>query len=213
MYKIEQTELSERVYQELRQMILRRQLGPGQKLGQERLAARLGISRTPLLSALSKLEKEMLVEIVPRHGAYVKKLTGRELNDLYDIRLRLEPLAAARAAEWADEAQITELCGYLERFERQVFNSTGEQIAVADYELHLCLLRMSRNRVLSRMISSFIIIIACNFQAAPRSPEIRLNEHRAIAEAIESHDPRLAESLMYEHILGEGRNSGVLNSS
>jgi len=74
-YRVVREELSEIVYKRIKNMILKSQLPTGTKLNQEKLAGRLGVSRTPLLTAFSKLEKEMLIELIPRRGAFVKKLT------------------------------------------------------------------------------------------------------------------------------------------
>ncbi|TVR06400.1 MAG: GntR family transcriptional regulator, partial [Spirochaetaceae bacterium] len=94
MYKVEYEDLAQRVYKLLKQMILQGELCSGQRLPQDELAERLGVSRTPLLSAFSKLEREMLVETVPRRGSFVRAYSSEELLNIYDIRLRLEPLGA-----------------------------------------------------------------------------------------------------------------------
>ena len=99
-------DLAEQVYRTLRDMILVGTLAPGQKLRQEALSETLGVSRTPLLAAFSKLEKEMLVELVPRRGAFVKRLSAAELLQLYDVRLRLEPLGASVPADRIDSSGI-----------------------------------------------------------------------------------------------------------
>ncbi len=72
MYKVKHLDLSEKVYHTLKNMILNDELKSGEKLNQQKLAQELGVSRTPILSAFSKLEKEVLVEIIPRKGTFVK---------------------------------------------------------------------------------------------------------------------------------------------
>lgn len=213
MYKIEQVELSERVYRAIKQMILNKQLVSGQKLNQERLAAHLGVSRTPLLSAFSKLEQEMLVEILPRRGAFIRKLTRREFRDLHDIRMRLEPLGAAKAAECADKAEIAELRRRLARFEMQVQEPSHEKIRAADHSLHIYIMEMSANRMLHRMISSLSLIMLSDLEGLLQDPELSLQEHQGIVEAIAERDPQRAESLMYEHILAAGQNLDMAKSS
>jgi len=71
---MEHVELVDRLYLTVKQMILDQQLVPGQKLVQEKLATELGVSRSPLLKALQRLESELLVESFPRRGMYVKQL-------------------------------------------------------------------------------------------------------------------------------------------
>ncbi|HKJ84610.1 MAG TPA: GntR family transcriptional regulator, partial [Spirochaetia bacterium] len=72
-FRVDYEDLSGQVYRMLKHMILVGELKTGEKLRQDDLAERLGVSRTPLLSAFSKLEKEMLVELIPRRGAFVKQ--------------------------------------------------------------------------------------------------------------------------------------------
>ena len=109
MYKVDYEDLSQQVYKTLKEMILTGRLSSGEKLRQDSLAEELGVSRTPLLSAFSKLEREMLVEIVPRRGAFVKKYSYEELIHVYDIRVRLEPLGAAEAAVHGSRSAIADL--------------------------------------------------------------------------------------------------------
>ena len=128
MYQVKQKELPETVYETIKEMILKNQLRSGEKLSQEKLAARLGVSRTPLLAAFSKLEKEMLVELVPRRGAFVKKLSKKEFEDLYDLRMRLEPLGAFEAANRRSDAQLAELRRRHEEFERQIAGTLSDDL-------------------------------------------------------------------------------------
>ncbi|MEO0733057.1 MAG: GntR family transcriptional regulator, partial [Bacteroidota bacterium] len=68
---MEHVELGERVYLAVKKMILDQELKPGQKLVQEKLAERLGVSRSPLLKALQRFEAELLVTSIPRRGMLV----------------------------------------------------------------------------------------------------------------------------------------------
>jgi DNA-binding GntR family transcriptional regulator len=73
MYRIETEALGKKVHRALRAMIISGELKPGQKLIQDDLANHLGVSRTPLLAAFSKLEQENLVTTIPRRGAYIRE--------------------------------------------------------------------------------------------------------------------------------------------
>ena len=87
------SDLSYPVYKKIREMILKNELKPGEKLLQEKLAEQLGVSRTPLLKALQMLEHELLVESIPRRGMYVKKLSVDEMNEIYEVREAFECMA------------------------------------------------------------------------------------------------------------------------
>ncbi len=88
MAKIEHVDLSLRVYDSLKGMILSGKLVPGQKIVQMKLAEEIGVSRTPLLKALQMLEHELLVESIPRRGMFVKAMKPQELIDLIGQHIR-----------------------------------------------------------------------------------------------------------------------------
>src|SRR3954470_7782687 len=98
-----------RVSEELREAILSGEFGPGQRLRTASLAKRFGSSRTPVREALVHLEGEGLVDIEPRRGALVRPFASADLIDLYEVRVLLEPAAAARAALRADAGQLERL--------------------------------------------------------------------------------------------------------
>jgi len=122
MYKINYIDLNEKVYRALKEMILKNELRSGEKLNQEKLAIQLGVSRTPLQSAFYRLEKELLVEIKPRKGAFVKQLTLKDFYELYDIRGRLESLGAYEAAKRGTQLEVNQLAKHLAIFQKVVKN-------------------------------------------------------------------------------------------
>ncbi len=202
-------DLAEQVYRALREMILTGELVPGQKLVQEALSERLGVSRTPLLAAFSKLEKELLVELIPRRGAYVKRLSPRELLHLYDVRLRLEPLGAAEAARNLDEAGRAELEAAFAAYRACVAAGDAARVRVADFEFHGTLMRLSRNTILDRILSSFAIVLSSNQRGLMKPMEKSLAEHEALVAAVLRGDEASAESLMHAH-LAEARDAAAV---
>lgn len=201
-------DLAEQVYRTLRDMILVGTLAPGQKLRQEALSETLGVSRTPLLAAFSKLEKEMLVELVPRRGAFVKRLSAEELLQLYDVRLRLEPLGAAEAADRIDSAGIGLLDTVLDAHRRAVDMGVPAEVRVADYRFHMAIVAIARNLVLERILSSFAIVSKSNQSGLMKPADKSLAEHVLLRDAIVLGNAPLAERLMYEHLL-EARNAAA----
>jgi len=201
MYRVKHLDLSEKVYNTLKNMILNDELKSGEKLNQEKLAKKLGVSRTPLLSAFSKLEKEVLVEIIPRRGAFVKKLNYKEFLDLYDIRTRLEPLGAYEAARQATVNEIDQLSKILSHFEKNILLDSSKHISKIDYDFHMAIMKMSKNDLLFKMISSFNIIILSNLEGLLKDPSQSLEEHLKIFDAIKEHNAELAEKVMYAHLI------------
>jgi len=200
-YRINHTDLSEKVYQTLKEMILKNELKSGEKLNQERLSQLLGVSRTPILSAFSKLEKEMLIEIIPRRGAYVKKLSKREFIELYEIRMRLESLGAYEAAKNATDKEIAQLKSILDSFVDAVQQGAKKLLLERDYNFHMKIMEISKNSLLYRIISSFNIIIISNMEGLLKEPGQSMEEHIKLFEAIQEHNPEMAEKYMYNHIL------------
>jgi len=96
--------IQEQVVDNLRRLILDGDYAPGDKLSQEELAGRLGVSPMPVREGLRQLQSEGLVRFAPRHGAYVAGLTPAEFDELYHIREELEALAIGWALERLDAA-------------------------------------------------------------------------------------------------------------
>lgn len=200
MQKIDYPDLSEKVYRALRIMILEGELVPGEKLKQDILATRLGISRTPLAAAFSKLEKEMLIELLPRRGARVRSLDSKELLDLYDIRIMLEPLGARGVAKNGTLEDLKTLRELLAAYDAIVDTDNPRSIRRADYEFHLAIARMSGNESLYRIISAFNIVFICNQGGLLKPAKSSYREHAALLEAFSAHDETLSASIMREHL-------------
>lgn len=198
-YRVDYEDLSGQVYRMLKHMILVGELKTGEKLRQDELAERLGVSRTPLLSAFSKLEKEMLVELIPRRGAFVKKYDLRELVDIYEIRLRLEPFGAAEAARNATDEEIADLLARCSAFWKLVADN-DPNLKEADYEFHMQVMQLSRNQLLYNIISSYSIIPIANFYGFFKDPTESASQHEALCDAIRRRDIRGARRDMFIHI-------------
>ncbi|MDC7220671.1 MAG: GntR family transcriptional regulator [Spirochaetales bacterium] len=198
-YKVKSQDLVEKVHSMIRLMILRNQLVPGQKLIQEELAEKLGVSRTPLLSALSKLEKEFLVESLPRRGYYVRKLSRQEELDLFDIRLQLEPLAARRAAANITPKGARDLMTRAEISPKQRETMDQKSFCEYDYHFHSLIQELSGNEFLHKMTSSYNIISLSN-QNIVTEFDYSIGQHLELARLIGEGKASEAESLMEEHI-------------
>ena len=97
------------VYENLRSSILDGTLEPGSKLGQDRIASQLGVSRMPVREALSRLEAEGMIVFETYRGAFVAPLTLAEVEQIYLMRLALEPLLARLGAQQLQVEQMGQL--------------------------------------------------------------------------------------------------------
>ncbi len=215
---IQYEDLAEKVYRSLKAMIMEGELSAGEKLGQEELAAKLGVSRTPLAAAFSKLEKEMLIEVLPRRGARVRSMSSRELLELYEIRIRLEGLGAREAASRflpgtalrivspATPADGAKLERALSEYRKIVAAGQPAAIKKMDFEFHLAVMELSGNKALYSMVASSNIVFISNQRGILKPPAQSLAEHERLVAAILAGNAPEAERIMESH-LGESRDS------
>lgn len=199
MYLIEAEALRQKVHRALKNMIINGDLKPGQKLLQDSLAERLGVSRTPLLSAFSSLEQENLVETIPRRGAYVRKYNDKELKDIYNILIRLEPLGAREAAAAVRPEDIARLEKLNTIFDAALDKLDEGEIRRADYDFHMEILRCGGNKFLYNIVSTFIIIMINTNDLSSYREQCK-TEHRKLIGAIKKGNPDDAESIMLRHL-------------
>src|SRR5207237_6695976 len=95
--KIHRERAVDAVYQALRQAIVSSLMKPGERLNVDELAAKLGVSLTPVRSAIQQLATEGLVDILPRSGTFVASLSIQDVEETFDIRCALEQLAGEKA--------------------------------------------------------------------------------------------------------------------
>jgi len=196
-------ELVDRLYLTVKQMILDQELVPGQKLVQEKLAAELGVSRSPLLKVLQRLEGELLVESIPRRGMYVKEIDAAEIRDVFQCRAVIEGLSARLMAERATPGEISTLRDCFAPFATDV--SDVEAYARADREFHQLIMTYSGNAVVKRLELLTNIHLTAFQAGLLRTPAETLPEHLAIIEAIAAGDGATAEQRMRGHIEASGR--------
>ena len=87
---VQRENLDQMIYERLKTMIIDREIAPGDKIYQEKLAHDLGVSRTPLVNALKKLEHEKLVTAIPRRGFFVRFFSKQEMIQIFELRELLE---------------------------------------------------------------------------------------------------------------------------
>lgn len=200
MYEVQVDDLPEQVYQQIKDMILNGELKPGQKLIQEDLASKLGVSRTPLLTAFRSLEKELLVELIPRRGAFVRENTDDDLIHVFDIRLSIEPLASGEAALRITPEGLKIIEKRHKEFTEAV--AAGNRILYrrADYDFHYSIMELSANPYIPKMLSSVNLISISNVSGLVTDPEISLAGHERIMDALRNGNPDEAKAAMTYHL-------------
>lgn len=191
------------VYKKLKTAIRKRYIKQGSQLVEIALAQQLGVSRTPVRSAIKRLEAEGLVNSIPNRGAFVITPTQKEIEETFLVRAQLEIMAVRLTAKNITPKQIRELQDLVAQ-ETAIFdeNNLDEYYAVND-NLHLKIARFSGNNVLCSYIKELLdrtriyLILYDPFYKLEYSPT---TEHQAIVEAIANHDPDRACAALEKHI-------------
>lgn len=192
--------LYEDVADQLRQRIFARQLEPGAWIDELKIAAELGISRTPLREALKVLAVEGLVTMKPRRGAYVAETSRDDVTQVYHLLALLESDAAAEVARHATEAQLAELQALHDRLERQL--KQRDAFFATNEAFHLKLLEFAGNRWRQQIVTDLRKIMKVNRHHSLFKQgrlEDSLAEHRAMMAALRARDGRRVAKLMREH--------------
>ena len=196
--------LDAKVYGRLKSMILDRKLLPGEKIPQEKLARDLGISRTPLVSALKVLEKEKLVQSIPRRGFSIRLFTGLEMISIFELREVLEGLAARRAALNITDKEIKHLKGFFQAFEGLSNIEDIKAYAKEDQRFHHFLLDIGAKEFLKSILETYNIIIysyqVISSEGLIQSPNESIRDHLAVIDAVSRRDGESAEKLMRRHL-------------
>lgn len=193
--------LEEYGYKALRDLILQGELLPGQKLVQEELAQRLGVSRTPLRSAIAALERDGFVTVSPRGEATVLEFGPRRIADLFEIRAVLEGLTCRLVAPKIERKQTMYLRSLIMSSVPEPGSEDWAAYREADHEFHTFLTSLIEDNFLTRQLEALQGIMTLSFaQGLLRPPHETLGEHIEIIDALEARDQDRAERAMLNHI-------------
>jgi DNA-binding GntR family transcriptional regulator len=191
------------VYEELKSAIVDLRLAPGDPLREATLADQLGVSKTPIREALTRLEQEGLVETTSFKGAVVTGYSRQDLLEIYELRELLENAAARTAAESMADADRDRL-DRISRESRKLkknHDAAGLAALISAFDDVLFeQVRNSRIRALIENLRAHLTRIGHLTAEIPGRIEASVDEHEKIVQAIAARDPELAERQMREHI-------------
>lgn len=200
-----QDSLGNRIFRKLQNDILNGKYSPGDSLTEMKLSKELGVSRTPVREALKQLELEGLVKVASgSKRIIVQGITEQDIEDIYTIRMMIEGLAARWAAEkiTPEEAKKIKEVVEFEEFYTIKGGSTGNLLKL-DSKFHDLVFQASKSKPLMHILSTFHHYVqsarGASFSTPGRAQKV-FEEHRAIAQAIISKDPELAEKLTTQHV-------------
>jgi DNA-binding GntR family transcriptional regulator len=187
----------------LRQAILGREFDPGEPLTELALTRRFKVSRTPVREALAKLERDHLVRVVPKKGAFVRTLSHDEIRDLYEVREALEALAVRLAAPRLSRAELDDFEGRFRELRTRGPSVGAAEVRPLGEEFHRVLLKRAENNALERLLEQIreqIQSVWTMSILAPRRSQALLREHLAIIDALKRGHGSRAERLMRLHV-------------
>lgn len=198
--------LTEQVYSELKNAILKKALAPGQKLDIFVLAAQFNVSRTPIKEAFNRLQHDGLIVIKPRKGTFVAETTKQDVVEILDARLMFERWAAeegckrAEAKHIDDMERMAEQMGRLRKQEPFDFLQYNE----LDIQFHEHIVRMANNqRILTmyRGLHSHWMTARGYYEIAYEKAYDGYNQHRDIVEAYRAGDVHRLVECVSAHIV------------
>ena len=201
--------LADQVYEALERDILSGKYRDGELLSENRISQETGASRTPVREALRRLETEGLTQTLPNRGVAVRPVTAADARDIYEIRMRVEGLAARRAASSAGSEDVRVLFEVAELQEFYASRSNAEQLKILDTQFHEEIYRLCGSEYLMQMLRDMHRRIQRFRKLSMQEPgriSVIPKEHRSIAEAIRDGDPDRAERLMIAHIHAAAEN-------
>jgi DNA-binding GntR family transcriptional regulator len=191
------------VFNTLREAILKGDLKPGERLMELQLAAKLGVSRTPIREAIRMLEQEGLAVTIPRKGAEVAKMTLKDMEDVLEIRDALDELAVRIACEKISEEQLGRLIGVKELFENSTRTGDVKTIAEADVTFHDVIYEATDNPKLVTLLNNLreqVYRYRVEYIKDPKNYPTLIAEHEAIVEGLKNRDQDAATAAMHAHV-------------
>lgn len=179
----------------------------GTRLDEQELARRFGVSRTPVREAVRQLASTGLVELIPNRGAFVRKVSTRELIQMFEVMAGLEAMAGRLAARRAGPDQHARLTEALEGCERAAASGDTEAYYAENGLFHATIYEASGNDFLiaeATQLHQRLMTYRRLQLRVPRRMGQSLAEHRAIVEAISAGDAAAAETALREHITIQG---------
>lgn len=174
------------------------------RLDERALAEQLGVSRTPIREAISRLEQEGIVQNIARRGSFVVRKNKQEILDIVDVWAALESMAARLATSRASDAEIAELRKKFSTYDGEEARTHIDEYSDTNIEFHQTIIELGKSELISQMANQLFFhmraIRASTIKDRDRVAQSVL-DHTRIIEAIEERDAYHAEQLVRDHAL------------
>lgn len=194
---------AQRAAEALRELIFAGDLPAGSDHLETELAARLGMSRTPVREAALVLEAQGLLEVRPRKGVRIQAVSARDMAEVYDVLTALEAMTVQRAAEMGyAEADLRPLAATIAQMDAAIAAEDLDAWAQADDDFHRALVQLGRNTriidITERMSNQVRRARAVTLRLRPMPTQSNA-DHRAVYEAIRDGDAQTAARIHRHH--------------
>ncbi|RLC60747.1 MAG: GntR family transcriptional regulator, partial [Chloroflexi bacterium] len=188
--------LTDQAYEIIKEAIVSLQLKPGERLKESTLAEELGISTTPIKTALARLEQEGFVEIIPFRGASVAQIDERDMEEIFELRELLEGAAVKKAALNFSSEDLQKEKALLEAMRETYEAGDIESYAESSREFHHLFIRASGNQRMINILKAFddqLERIRRADIAIPQNIPLFIRDYEKVLEALRKKDPEEAE--------------------
>lgn len=194
--------LADQAFEVIRERILSSRIPPLAPIRQDALAEELGISKIPLREALARLEQHGLLRSHANRGYVVPALTATEAEEVFALRLKIEPDAAAQASADADDAQREAARAALATLEAMAGGDAQSAVA-RNRAFHLALVQPGGRQVTTQLVERLHVLaeryVHKHLEPAGRSARAQ-REHRALLKAWLARDSEAVRRLLAQHI-------------
>jgi phosphonate utilization transcriptional regulator len=190
------------VQAEIEQLILRGELAIGQRINESDLALRFGMSRGPIREALRALEESRLVRSEKNRGVFVREVSVREADEIYDVREALDQLIGQRVAERATPEQVRDIQMVIAAMDDATVEQDIKSYHALNLKFHDMLVDFAGNARLTetyRLLTKGLLLFRLRGLQDGGGFAVSNTEHRAVAEAIAARDSARAGRLLRRH--------------
>jgi DNA-binding GntR family transcriptional regulator len=196
------------VYDLLKGELIKLEFRPGQILSEKEIILKFKLSRTPVRNALSKMERDGIIEIIPRKGAFIKFLSIKDVVEIFEVRKALEGLAARLASRNVDLEELDKFEKfYLDRLQN-IQNENPQEVSDFGIRFHEFIINCAANHRIKNILEGLrvqleicrIFFLHQDSKVQPSRTIQSIKEHLEIIEALKSGNEELAEARMRDHI-------------
>ena len=193
---IERSSLSAKTYNLIKKLIISRKISG--KFGLDQIANMIGVSKTPVISAITRLEAEGVILNIPYKGYSIKEHSKKEIEDIFELRILFESLGIEKLIENITEKEIKKLKKFLDEFENYYKKNDISKYRELDYKFHRYIVEQTKNNVIINQYNNQIVVPAMIDTLLSIDKSIK--HHREIIDSILKRNFVNSKKILKEHI-------------